>query len=46
MPLKTPAFASTLTQLLQALKSREDLKDRIKHVEMLAASPARFHAWP
>ncbi|HUO58030.1 MAG TPA: DEAD/DEAH box helicase [bacterium] len=36
----------TLTQLLQNLRSREDLKDRIQHVEMIAAQPARFHDWP
>src|SRR5690349_1992355 len=47
MTLKTyPSHPPTLTQLLHQLKSREDLKDRIKHVEMIAASPARFHAWP
>ncbi len=39
---KTP----TLTQLLSQLKSREDLRDRIKHVEMIASQPARFHDWP
>ncbi len=39
---KTP----TLSQLLQNLKAREDLKDRIQHVEMIAASPARFHPYP
>ncbi len=37
---------TTLSQVLHSLKSREDLKDRIQHVEMIAASPARFHAWP
>ena len=40
--LKTP----TLSQLLHNLKTREDLKDRIKHVEMIAATPARYHAYP
>ncbi len=39
---KTPS----LSQLLQSLRSREDLKDRIQHVESIAAQPARFHAWP
>lgn len=39
---KTP----TLSQLLTQLKSREDLRDRIKHVEMIAAAPARYHAYP
>ncbi len=42
LPPKTP----TLTQLLSHLKSREDLRDRIKHVEMIAATPARFHGYP
>ncbi len=36
----------TLTQLLSYLKSREDLKDRIKHIEQLAGQSARYHAWP
>jgi DEAD/DEAH box helicase domain-containing protein len=39
---KTP----TLSHLLQSLRSREDLKDRIKHVERIMATPARFHAYP
>ena len=46
MALKTLAPARSLTQLLSLLKSREDLRDRIKHVEMIAATPARFHGWP
>src|SRR5271156_4708275 len=46
MALKTQQPIRTLTQLLSQLKSREDLRDRIKHVEMIAASPARFHDWP
>src|SRR5260221_7561671 len=46
MTVKTLQPARTLTQLLSQLKSREDLRDRIKHVEMLAASPARFHGYP
>lgn len=39
---KTP----TLSQLLQQLKSREDLRDRIQHVEILVSRPARFHGYP
>ena len=39
---KTP----TLSQLLQSLRSREDLRDRVKHVERIMATPARFHAYP
>src|ERR1700690_2514540 len=36
----------TLPRLLQQLRSREDLRDRIKHVEMIAAKGAQFHGWP
>ena len=36
----------TLSQLLQALRSREDLRDRIQHVEKIASLGARFHAYP
>jgi DEAD/DEAH box helicase domain-containing protein len=39
---KTP----TLSQLLHSLKSREDLKDRIQHVEKIVAQPPRYHAYP
>ena len=47
MAFKTaPPRVPTLTQLLQQLKSREDLKDRIKHVEFIAAQGARYHDWP
>ena len=46
MALKTPQPIQTLSQLLSQLKSREDLRDRIKHVEMIAPSKARFHDWP
>ena len=46
MALKTPPSTRTLFQVLQKLKSREDLRDRVKHVEILKARPARFQAWP
>src|SRR5581483_7759121 len=36
----------TLPRLLQQLRFREDLRDRIKHVEMIAAKGAQFHGWP
>lgn len=38
--------SSSLNSLISALRSREDLKDRVKHVEVLASQPARFHDWP
>jgi DEAD/DEAH box helicase domain-containing protein len=46
MPAKTPVFNQTLSQLLRQLKSREDLRDRIKHVETIVSRPAQFHDWP
>ncbi len=42
----TFSSASTLSQLLSQLRSREDLRDRIKHVEQIAARGAQYHAWP
>jgi DEAD/DEAH box helicase domain-containing protein len=47
MALKTfQSRIPPLTQLLSQLKSREDLKDRIKHIEMIVSRPAQFHVWP
>ncbi|HEY5039830.1 MAG TPA: DEAD/DEAH box helicase, partial [bacterium] len=46
MALKTFQSPRSLSQLLAQLKSREDLRDRIKHVEILAAQRAQYHAWP
>ncbi len=43
---KTSSSASTLDQLLDSLRSREDLKDRIKHIERIPSKPARYQAWP
>ncbi|HVZ80072.1 MAG TPA: DEAD/DEAH box helicase [bacterium] len=42
LPKKNDVFSD----LLQRLRSREDLKDRIQHVESLPALPARFQNWP
>jgi DEAD/DEAH box helicase domain-containing protein len=41
-----PAQKSVLSQILSALQSREDLKDRVKHIESFPARPARFGDWP
>jgi len=46
MAFKTDSPIRTLSQILQKLKSREDLKDRIKHVEILRARSVRFQKWP
>ena len=47
MALKvSSAQKSVLSQILSALQSREDLKDRVKHIESFAAKPARFQDWP
>ncbi len=46
MPLKSFPSIHTPNQVLSHLRSREDLRDRIKHVEMIASRPPRFHAWP
>jgi DEAD/DEAH box helicase domain-containing protein len=35
-----------LKSLLSALNSREDLKDRLKHLEEVPAQKARFNPWP
>jgi DEAD/DEAH box helicase domain-containing protein len=40
--LKKPVFS----QLLSVIRSREDLKDRIKHIESIPSRKARFEAWP
>ena len=40
--LETSAFQ----KIFSSLKSREDLKDRIKHTETIQATPARFLSWP
>lgn len=37
---------STFSQLLEHLKSREDLKDRIQHIQTLPSQKARFQDWP
>jgi len=41
-PIKKPVFS----QLLSAIRSREDLKDRIKHIESIPSKKARFEDWP
>ena len=46
MTLRTLSSPHTPNQILSQLKSREDLRDRIKHVEMIASRPPQFHAWP
>ena len=45
-PTRNYSSTPTLPRLLQQLKSREDLKERIKHVEVLRAQKARFGPWP
>ncbi len=34
------------THVISLLESREDLRDRIKHVELIPAADARFSTWP
>jgi DEAD/DEAH box helicase domain-containing protein len=46
MNFRPASNPSTLNQVLQQLRSREDLKDRIKHIEVIPALPARFLPWP
>src|ERR1700722_17824629 len=41
-PIKKPVFS----QLLSAIRSREDLKDRIKHIESIPSKKGRFEDWP
>ena len=37
---------SPFSRVLSHLQSREDLKDNIKHVEVIQATQARYSAWP
>src|SRR6202789_3597254 len=46
MTLKLSQSNSVFSQLLSVLRSREDLKDRIKHVESIPPRKARFQDWP
>jgi len=42
----TAPETSAFSRVLTSLKSREDLKDRIKHVETIRATSARVLSWP
>ncbi len=46
MALKLSPSKSIFSQLLSVLRSREDLKDRLKHVEAIPPRKARFQDWP
>src|SRR5579859_706063 len=46
MTLNAVKSSRTPLQILSLLKTREDLRDRIKHVEVIASRPSRFHGWP
>jgi len=46
MTFRNDSSANSLYQLLSYLQSREDLKDRIKHIERIPAQSARYQAWP
>jgi DEAD/DEAH box helicase domain-containing protein len=46
MTFRKESPVNSLGQLLSTLQSREDLKDRIKHIEKIPAQRARVEAWP
>ncbi len=46
MALKNPPPIASLYQLLNRLKTSEDLKERIKHVEKMESRPAQFSDFP
>ncbi len=47
MIYKPPSLENaSFSKVLARLQSREDLKDRIKHVELIRSTSARFRSWP
>lgn len=46
MSFRKASAVNPLVQLLSYLQSREDLKDRIKHIEQIPAISAKYQAWP
>ncbi|HTA77512.1 MAG TPA: DEAD/DEAH box helicase [bacterium] len=46
MTFRKASAVNPLIQLLSYLQSREDLKDRIKHIQQIPAISAKYQAWP
>jgi hypothetical protein len=46
IPRPGPPSTNTLQKILATVRSREDLKDRLVHVERMPAQDARFGVYP